>query len=30
MGDEYYMAFMKELGGAEEEEEGMKDSMGKD
>ena len=30
MGDEYYMAFMKELGGAEEEEEGMEDSMGKD
>lgn len=29
MGDEYYMAFMKELGGGEEEEEGVEDSLGK-
>lgn len=29
MGDEYYMAFMKEIGGEEEEEE-MEDSAGKD
>jgi hypothetical protein len=28
MGDEYYMAFMKELGGKEEEEEAMDESTG--
>jgi len=28
MGDEYYMAFMKELGGEEEEEEEMDESIG--
>ncbi len=29
MGDEYYMAFMKELGGEEEENEVVEDSLGK-